>query len=151
MRISPTLAVTAVAVAVLAAACGGDDRTGSATSSEDVRTVEVDMVDIAFEPNALEVRRGETVRFVFTNTGEIAHDAVLGDAEAQADHEAEMRQAEEEGHGGGHGEGAEDAITVEPGATGELTHTFDEAGSLEIGCHQPGHYDAGMRIDITIS
>lgn len=43
-----------------------------------------------------------------------------------------------------------DGITLEPGESGELTHTFDEAGTIEIGCHQPGHYDAGMRANITV-
>lgn len=55
-------------------------------------------------------------------------------------------------HGGGHGGGSDaDAITVEPGDTGELTHTFDESGEFEIGCHEPGHYEAGMKIDVTVA
>jgi uncharacterized cupredoxin-like copper-binding protein len=40
---------------------------------------------------------------------------------------------------------------VAPGDTGELTYTFDEAGPLEVGCHEPGHYDAGMKIAVNVA
>jgi uncharacterized cupredoxin-like copper-binding protein len=143
--------VATVAAALLVLTGCGDDDSASDTGGDETRTVEIDMADIAFEPDTLEVTAGERVRFVFTNTGEIAHDAFVGDKDAQADHEAEMRDADGDEHGGGHGDESEDAITLEPGDTGELTHTFDEAGTLEIGCHQPGHYDAGMRMTVEVA
>src|SRR5262245_513955 len=31
------------------------------------------------------------------------------------------------------------------------TNTFDEAGAIEIGCHQAGHYATGMKIAVEIS
>lgn len=36
---------------------------------------------------------------------------------------------------------------------GRLEYTFDDADASEfvIGCHYPGHYDAGMRAIITVS
>jgi uncharacterized cupredoxin-like copper-binding protein len=145
------LALTA-ALALLAAACGDDDTTTAGGGGDGAeRTVEIDMVDTAFEPETLGVARGETVRFVFTNTGEIAHDAFIGDDAAQDDHEMEMRDADEDAHGGGHDDDDAEAITVEPGDSGELTYTFDEPGDLEIGCHQAGHYEAGMRVAVTVS
>ena len=114
--------------------------------------MQVDMVDIAFEPDTLEVEQGATVRFEFTNTGETPHDAFIGDASAQQDHEREMRETEDADNGmdgmGTEDEG--DGITLEPGESGELTYTFDQAGAIEIGCHQPGHYDAGMKVDVTV-
>ena len=141
--------ILAAIVALVAAACGGDD--DSSADDDGTRTVEIDMVDTAFEPDELQVTEGETIRFVFANTGEVDHDAFVGDADAQADHEAEMRDAEDEGHGGGHGDESEDAITVEPGDTGELTYTFDDTGTMQIGCHQPGHYEDGMKIDVEVA
>lgn len=137
-------------IALVAAACGGDSDTTPSGGAAD-RTIEVDMVDIAFEPDTIDVTRGETVRFVFTNAGEVAHDAFIGDHDAQADHEAEMRDADDDAHGGGHGDDADDAVTVEPGETGELTYTFDDAGTLEVGCHQPGHYEGGMKITVEVA
>ena len=159
MRSPRLLMAITVIVALGAAACGGDDGADGADSlstgggnDDGERTVEIDMVDIAFEPDALQVEKGETVRFVFTNTGEIDHDAFIGDRKAQAEHEAEMREDEEAGHGGGHGdEDSEEAVTVEPGDSGELTHTFDDSGPIEIGCHQPGHYEGGMRIEVEVA
>ena len=134
------------------AACGDDATTTSADESGDVRTVEVDMVDNAFEPEVLEVARGETVRFVFTNRGELAHDAFIGDSDAQAVHETEMRDGEAGAGHGAHGDSEGiDALTVEPGGTEELVYTFEESGMIEVGCHQPGHYDAGMKITVEVT
>jgi len=150
-RLLPTGAAAALLIS-LAACGGGDDATDGASSGDsEVRTVEIDMLDIAFEPATIEVDQGETVQFVFTNRGEVAHDAFIGGAAAQADHEAEMRDSDDNGHSGDHDDDTAGGVTVEPGETGELTYTFDEDGSLEIGCHQPGHYDAGMKIDVEVA
>ena len=148
MKRTPLLLVT-VSLAVLAAACGGGD--GDNDAATDARTVEIAMRDIEFEPTSVDVERGETVRFVFTNEGAVAHDAFVGDDDAQAEHEETM--SEDDGgmdHGGGDDDDG-NAITVEPGDTGELTYTFDTAGSLLIGCHQPGHYDAGMILEVNVT
>ena len=151
MRHIRDVALVTVVLATVAACGGDDDTTAAGDGTSSARTVEVEMVDIAFEPDALEVRSGETVRFVFTNQGEMPHDAFIGDEEAQADHEAEMRESDE-GHGGGHGtDDEENAVTVEPGDTAELTYTFERGATVEIGCHQPGHYDAGMTIEVDLA
>ena len=152
--------VAAALVALFATACGGGNgdhsnmkmegstgTTGAAASP--TRTVDIDMLDIAYEPKTLSVQRGERVEIVFHNKGKIAHDAFLGDTAAQADHEKEMRETKE-GSMAGHGTG-DTAITVDPGQTGRLTHTFDKTGTVEIGCHQVGHYAAGMKIAVTVA
>jgi uncharacterized cupredoxin-like copper-binding protein len=41
-------------------------------------------------------------------------------------------------------------VTVAAGETKELTWAFTEPGTVLIGCHQPGHYDAGMKGQITV-
>ena len=46
---------------------------------------------------------------------------------------------------GGMSHGHDNAVSVKPGKTGSLTMTFAEAGTLIVGCHEPGHYAAGMR------
>lgn len=46
--------------------------------------------------------------------------------------------------------GHDNALSVEPGDTGSLTMTFASAGSIVIGCHEPGHYDAGMKAKLTV-
>ena len=138
-----------VALGLLAAAalpaCAESPGERSGASSTAARTVTVDMVDIAFRPEALEVGAGERIRFVFTNRGELLHDAVIGDEEVQAAH---LRAA----RNGRHEHGAESvAVEVPPGKTAELVHRFEEAGTTLIGCHQPGHYDAGMRLTVAVA
>lgn len=48
------------------------------------RTIEVEMTetedgDMIFRPAKLEIKRGETIRFVISNTGEPEHEFVLDD------------------------------------------------------------------------
>ena len=140
-------AVLAGLLVVTVAACGGDDddsATDAATDGDADRTIEIEMVDIAFEPSEVEVEAGETVRFVFTNSGEIPHEAFIGDDDEQAHHAEDMAAAH-----GDHGDTT--GITVEPGERGEITHTFgDEVGKVLIGCHQPGHYEGGMVATIDV-
>ena len=134
----------AVALALLAAACGGGDDDAAASA----RVVEVEMRDIAYEPSDLTATEGETVRFVFRNVGKVDHDAFIGDEAAQADHEAGMGGDEGAMH---HGGGDDEAITVAPGDEGDLTYTFEETGTVLIGCHEPGHYAAGMKVAVVVA
>ncbi len=164
-----SLAAAAVLAAAGLTACGG----GSAGGSDDAglaadpsaggpRSIEIDMTDNEFSPARLEVEADETVRLVFNNEGEATHDAVIGDEAAQAAHEAEMRATDstESSHdpaagmdhgSGGKGESEEGAVTLEPGETGEITHTFAAGDELIIGCHEPGHYEAGMKIAVEVA
>lgn len=169
--------LAAAVMALITAACGGgDDKPAmnaegstATTAMNDMegstgttgapaaagKTVEVKMLDIAYEPKTLTVNRGERVEFVFQNVGKIAHDAFVGDMAAQADHEQEMREGGQSSTSGGHGMGGGDkdnkGVTVDPGKTGRLTHTFGKTGTIEIGCHQPGHYAAGMKVTVTVA
>lgn len=145
LRLATILAIAAIALT----ACGGNDTTVGTQATP--RTVNIEMQDIAFSPDAVDVQAGETVRFVFTNKGAVTHDAFIGDDKAQADHETEMREMG--GMGGGHDTMAEEgAVTLEPGKTGEFTHTFAADGDqLLIGCHEEGHYAAGMRVKINMT
>ena len=151
-------AVTILGIAL--AGCGGggghtaghmDGSTGtSAALPEPSQTVDVTMVDIGYRPTTLNVHRGDRVEFVFHNEGKIPHDAFIGNTAAQAEHEQQMGQGGNGSMGGGHMSEA-NAITVEPGSTGHLTYMFDQPGTTEIACHQPGHYTAGMKIAVTVA
>ena len=110
------------------------------------RRVDIVMKDVAFLPASIEVKLGETVTFVFTNSGRIVHDAFLGDKAAQDAHEQEMRNMKDPNDHHGH----EGGITVGPGETGALRHFFDKPGTFEIGCHQLGHYGYGMKAIIEV-
>ena len=143
------LATAAFALATLGlSACGGTNTTVGTPSAP--RTVKIEMRDTSFSPNSINVKAGETVRFIFSNTGAVTHDAFLGDAAAQKNHETEMRQMGGMGHG--HDSMSDkDAITLKPGKTGKITHTFEAGSRLLIGCHEVGHYAAGMHTTISMS
>jgi uncharacterized cupredoxin-like copper-binding protein len=134
----------AVAAALVAGACGSDSPKAAPVGAT---TMDVTMRDIAFAPKILSVPAGKPVTFLFHNIGKLEHEAVLGDAAVQDEHEHAM------GGGGdmaGMHRASQDVVTVKPGATGRLTHTFRAGDQLLIGCHQPGHYAAGMRITIDV-
>src|SRR5918994_670747 len=65
----PLLPLGAV-LALVAEACGGSAEVGSG-DEDDPRVIEVSALDtLAYDPTAIEVGAGETVRFVVTNDGE---------------------------------------------------------------------------------
>jgi uncharacterized cupredoxin-like copper-binding protein len=95
-----------------------------------------------FDPDAIEVEPGQTVRFVIHNTDPIDHEFILGDEHVQLVHE----EGTEAHHPPRPGE-----VSIPPGATVVTTYTFPvSGGSLIIGCHLPGHYAYGMRGSVTI-
>lgn len=160
------IALTSVAL-VLVTACGSD-ATESAGSADAPRVVEVAMTDMAFDPSTLAVAAGETITFVFRNDGAVRHEGVVGDRSQQEEHHAEMAEGSAEhdmesmdtesmdmesmDHGDGEAMAAElHGVVVEPGESVELTHTFAAAGSMIVGCHEPGHWEAGMRMDVTVT
>ena len=100
--------------------------------------------DFTFGPEEITVTAGETVTFVVTNVGNLPHDFTLGDEETQDIHEAEM--AEMAGMAASDMAHADpNAVVVAAGETAELTWHFSESGTFVMGCHQPGHYAAGMK------
>lgn len=122
---------------------GGD----TLTIDDGLPVVEVEMTDMAFAPASVDVKADETVRLRFHNSGLAVHEAVIGDLAFQEEHAVEMA-----GGSMHHGDADEpEALVVAVGETGDLVYTAGSAGTLIIGCHQPGHWDAGMRADLTIT
>jgi len=121
---------------------------GPADASEAVRTVEITTLDtMAFEPSSISVSAGETVTFVVTNnTGRAIHDFTLGDAAMQQEHAEAMAHIPD-----GMAHDTPNSITLQPGETKQLTWRFGDTAALEYACHQPDHYRAGMRGQITIT
>ena len=158
------LITVALAVGVLfVAACGGDNampmddhghstdfafgEPGAADAAN--RVIEIVTNDVLrFEPDSFAVGLGETITFRVTNDGLAAHDFTLGDAATQEEHAAMMTQM-----------GADmmsmpdepNAFVLPVGETKELTWRFTVAGHVLIGCHQPGHFEAGMVAVITVT
>ncbi len=101
--------------------------------------------DLKFDPAQVTIKVGEIITFRVYNPGVLPHDFTLGDEHVQDEHEAEMAEM-----GGSMDHMDANAVLVPPGETVELTWEFTEAGTILMGCHQPGHYAAGMKGTIVI-
>jgi uncharacterized cupredoxin-like copper-binding protein len=106
--------------------------------------VPITMTDaMRFEPDPITVKAGVPITFIVRNAGLIVHEFVVGTEAEQADHAAQMAT--------GHmAHGHHNALSVEPGDTSSLTMIFASAGPIVIGCHEAGHYDAGMRAMLSV-
>jgi Cu+-exporting ATPase len=147
--------IALVALAVGAAAlyfARGSIGTTSASMSAGVvdtravsRTIAVTTTDaLRFSPDQISVKAGETVAFEITNSGALPHEFFIGTQAEQRAHESEMAS----------GSGMMDepgAVNVPARGTARLIYTFNQPGTLEYGCHVPGHYAAGMRGTIIIN
>ncbi|CAI8743520.1 Azurin [Pseudomonas sp. IT-P253] len=140
-----------------------------APAAKATRSVEVVMGDMSFTPKAIDIKAGETVRFVLVNKGQLLHEFNLGDSAMHAKHQQEMLKMQQSGMltptgmknmdhdsmaGMDHGMMKHDdpnSVLVEPGKTAELTWTFTKATNLEFACNIPGHYQAGMVGKLTVS
>jgi uncharacterized cupredoxin-like copper-binding protein len=119
---------------------GGEQKAwGVAGDAKSVqRTVAVTMGDnMRFTPERVEVRQGETVKFVIRNSGQAAHEFVLGTKEELDAHAAMMAASPNMAHD-------EASASVSPGKSREFIWTFNRAGDFDFGCLIPGHYQAGM-------
>ncbi|MGI8663084.1 MAG: cupredoxin domain-containing protein [Acidimicrobiales bacterium] len=167
------LVAALAALGTLLAACGSGSSTatnsGGSASSKDVA---IEMRDIAYSPTTLSVKKGATIMFTFHNAGAIVHEALIGDDAAQQAHAKQMASSSSEPAGSGastdgsmggmghdsssaasgmHDASSSDFVTVDPGDSATLSHTFDSGGTFIIGCHEPGHYEAGMKVTVTVS
>lgn len=103
------------------------------------RTIEVTMEDNRFKPSEINVKQGETIKFMLKNTGKKKHEMVIGTPEELDKHAKMMKKFPDMEHSD-----EPNVITVDPGKTGELIWQFTEAGTVNFECPLPGH-SKGMR------
>jgi len=110
------------------------------------RSVEVKMLDtMRFSPERIDVKLGETVRFVVRNTGAVMHEFVIGTKQENDRHAALMVKFPGMEHDEPY------MAHVPPGKTGEIVWTFNRAGSFDFACLIAGHYQAGMRGTVVVA
>jgi uncharacterized cupredoxin-like copper-binding protein len=110
-----------------------------------VRTIHVRMLDtMRFEPNRIDARLGETIRFVHHNDGKVMHEFVIGTKKENEAHAALMVKFPNMEHDEPY------MAHVPPGKTAEMLWTFNRAGEFEFACLVAGHYGAGMVGTITV-
>lgn len=146
--------VAAVATLTSTAALAGPGAAGHSHSHESfsagqpgdpkkpARVVQVTMREgdgkMMFIPERVEVKRGEQVRFVLRNNGELEHEFVLASTEENLKHAEEMKKNPDMEHDD------PNAKRVAPKKSSEIVWRFTKAGTFEYGCLIPGHREAGM-------
>jgi len=115
------------------------------------RDIAITMTEFAFEPAAVTVSAGETIRFILTNDGVIEHEFRVTTEHAAQEHiEAGHEGHDDEAATSEHGH-EEILLLVQPGETAEIIATFHDAGEFDvIACLLPGHYEAGMLAGVTV-
>ena len=103
------------------------------------RTIEVNMGDnMRFTPDKIEVKQGETVKFVINNKGQILHEFVIGTKPELDEHAALMVKFPNMEHSEPY------MAHVPAGKRGEIVWNFNKAGDFDFACLMAGHYQAGM-------
>ena len=103
------------------------------------RTVEVTMSDnMRFVPDKIDVRQGETIKFVLKNQGALLHEYVIGTNKDLDEHAALMVKFPTMEHDEPY------MAHVAPGKAGEIVWLFNRPGDFDFACLIAGHYQAGM-------
>jgi uncharacterized cupredoxin-like copper-binding protein len=104
-----------------------------------LRTIEIRMTDnMRFTPDRIQVRQGETVRFVVRNDGQMLHELVIGSKEHLDEHAALMLKFPDMEHD------EPDMTHVNPGKDDRIVWNFNRPGEFQFACLVAGHYQAGM-------
>jgi uncharacterized cupredoxin-like copper-binding protein len=93
---------------------------------------------MVFIPDRIEVRKGEQVRFLLRNSGELEHEFVLATTDDNLKHAEQMKKFPDMEHDDPNGK------RLSPNKTGEIVWRFTKTGTFEYGCLIPGHREAGM-------
>jgi uncharacterized cupredoxin-like copper-binding protein len=94
---------------------------------------------LEFVPSEVSITPGETILFALPNVGSsLTHEFQVGPADRVAQDQAD-------------GQIVIEVDKIEPLHVDYLTYTFGGVGPYAFACHEPGHYEAGMKgiIDLT--
>ncbi|WP_419900811.1 cupredoxin domain-containing protein [Roseomonas sp. USHLN139] len=101
MRLVTSVAAAALALLAAAQPAAADaayEAFGTRGRAQDVkRTIDIVMRDNSYQPQRIQVRAGETVRFRVRNAGELLHEFNIGTAAMHQQHQREMQAMFESG------------------------------------------------------
>ena len=125
------------------------------------RIINIKMYDNYYEPNLIKIKKGETIKFIVENLGEMVHEYNIGTKEMHIKHQPEMQKLVDQeillvdkidrvkmkkmskmDHSLGHSHS--NSIMLEPKTSGEIIWKFSKDINLEMACNIPGHYESGM-------
>ena len=129
--------------------------------SEVTRTVEIKMYDNYYEPKEIKIKKGETIKFIVHNYGELVHEFNIATKEMHIKHQPEMmkmveneilladridkkkmKEMAKKDHSMSHSHAS--SVLLEPNEDGEIIWKFNTEAKLEAACNIPGHYETGM-------
>ena len=132
------------------------------------RTIEIKMYDNYFEPSKIIVKKGETIKFIVSNYGELVHEFNIATKEMHIKHQPEMmkmvenqilladkidkkkmKEMAKKDHSMAHSHS--NSVLLEPNQSAELIWKFSSDKNLEAACNVPGHYEVGMVANIKIN
>jgi uncharacterized cupredoxin-like copper-binding protein len=132
--------ISTVFLLIFLAACS----TAQADPNKPVE-VKITATDFGFSASQTTFKVGVPYHFVVTNQGKVKHEVMLvkpieaGMMDMEAMDAMALAHIEED--------------DLPPGTNQSFDYTFSEAaptGQLEFSCHLPGHYEAGMKLPITV-
>ena len=131
------------------------------------RTIKVSMYDNYYKPNKFKVKKGETIRFIVQNKGELVHEFNIATKEMHLKHQPEMQMMVEHEilladkidkkkmmemakKNPSMAHKHSNSVLLSPGESAELIWKFNNSVDLEAACNVPGHYEVGMvaKIDL---
>ena len=137
-------------------------------ASDVSKTIKVDMYDNYYDPKTINVKKGETVRFVVENKGVLVHEFNIATMMMHKKHGPEMldmmkngifltnkinkekmKQMAKMNHKMAHSHS--NSVLLEPKQKAELIWKFTSNAELFGGCNVPGHLEAGMISKININ
>ena len=136
--------------------------------SEANRTIEIKMYDNYFEPNEIIIKKGETIKFIVSNHGELVHEFNIATKEMHIKHQPEMmkmveheilladridkekmKQMAKKDHSMAHSHS--NSVLLEPNEINEIIWKFSTTANLEAACNVPGHYQDGMIATVSLN
>jgi len=123
--------------------CGRDGTTTSSGSPTGTRDVQVTLTDFKVSSSMTTFSAGTPYHFVVKNEGKTAHEFMVMQPMAMGNMPMDQRDKM-----------AYTFIdTLTPGETKSVDYTFSSSAAgknIEFSCHLSGHYEAGMKLPITV-
>lgn len=101
--------------------------------------------DMGYSMPSLSVVQGDTVRFVFTNTGAGTHEFFVADEDTQRQIDAGRASNPDKGLDRPYG------VRVPAGQSKTVIWRFDRPGSFQLACHMPGSIKTSMTGQIDVA
>ncbi|TFH07817.1 MAG: hypothetical protein E4H07_08605 [Nitrosomonadales bacterium] len=108
------------------------------------RVIAVEMTFNRFNPSEINVKRGETIKFILKNISKKKHEFMIDTMDNLKKHAEMMRKYPDMEHT------ESNMVTVASGKTGELIWQFTEVGTIDFACPMHGH-SKGMRGKIIVT